>query len=177
MDNVDSKSGMIKADQRPFVDKPDLAISYKLRHHQTNRHKLKQVRRTKLSDIESIIPLRPTQSGRDKGRRTNHSHQPVPIQITFDRHELNTILSVYGRHVAAGNWRDYAIDFGRDRAVFSIFKRASECPVYRVEKDPKLARKQGAFSVTDQSGRILKRGRDLSRVLKVLALKPKLSVV
>jgi len=136
-----------------------------------------------LSDLEPIIPLRPRRDTRDAkkgwGRSKKNSLQqvPAPIQVTFDRHELNTILSVYGHHVAAGDWRDYAIDFGCDRAIFSIFKRASECPVYRVEKDPKLARKQGAYCVTDQQGRILKRGRDLAQVLKVLALKPRLSVV
>ena len=132
-----------------------------------------------MSDPEAIIPLPPRRFAKDQGRSKNHTHQPaaVPIQVAFDRHELNTILTVYGHHVAAGNWRDYAIDFGRDRAVFSIFKRSSECPLYRVEKDPKLARKQGAYCVTDQSGRILKRGRDLARVLKVLAVKPRLSVV
>jgi len=136
-----------------------------------------------LSDLEPIIPLRPQPYARDEknkaGRSKKNSQQqvPVPLQVTFDRHELNTILSVYGRHVAAGNWRDYAIDFGRERAVFSIFKRSSECPLFRVEKDPRLARKQGAYSVTDHTGRILKRGRDLTQVLKVLALKPRLSVV
>ncbi len=132
-----------------------------------------------MSDLEPIIPLRPGSIVRDTGRRKQNS-TPVatpPIQVTFDRHELNSILSVYGHHVAAGDWRDYAIDFGRDRAIFSIFKRASECPLYRVEKDPKLARKQGAFCVTDHTGRILKRGRDLAQVLKVIALKPRLSVV
>ncbi len=132
-----------------------------------------------MSDLEPIIPLRPHQFSREKGRRKKNSPHvaTIPVQVTFDRHELNTILSVYGHHVAAGDWRDYAIDFGRDRAVFSIFKRASEYPLYKVEKDPKLARKQGAYSVTDQSGRILKRGRDLTQVLKILALKPRLSVV
>ncbi len=132
-----------------------------------------------MSDLEPIISLRPRHLTRDRGRSKNQPQQKhvPPIQIAFDRHELNTILSVYGHHVAAGDWRDYAIDFGRERAVFSIFKRTSECPLYRVEKDPKLAKKQGAYSVTDQTGRILKRGHDLAQVLKVLALKPRLSVV
>jgi hypothetical protein len=88
--------------------------------------------------------------------------------VVFDRRELTTILDVYGRRVAEGEWRDYAIDFGRERAVFSIFRRASEWPLYRVEKNPKNARKQGAYSVVTATGLILKRGHDLKRVLEVL---------
>ena len=87
---------------------------------------------------------------------------------TFNRLELNEILRVYGRFVASGDWRDYAIDMGRETAVFSIFRRASECPIYRVEKSPKLARRQGMYSVIAASGQILKRGQDLKRVLSVL---------
>ena len=67
--------------------------------------------------------------------------------VTFDRHEFRDILNLYGRKVAEGEWRDYAIDFTRDKAIFSIFRRAAEYPLYRVIKDPKLAGKQGAFSV------------------------------
>jgi hypothetical protein len=89
-------------------------------------------------------------------------------QVTFDRRELNHILDLYGRMVAAGEWRDYAIDFLKDRAVFSIFRRASEMPIYRIEKDPKLARRQGAYSVISITGLILKRGHELDRVLRVL---------
>ena len=88
--------------------------------------------------------------------------------VAFDRHELSEILKVYGRMVAAGEWRDYAIDHLVDRAVFSIFRRSSEVPLYRVEKNPKLARKQGAYSVIAQTGMILKRGGELSRVLRVI---------
>lgn len=86
----------------------------------------------------------------------------------FDRRELNQILTLYGRKVAAGEWRDYAIDFGREKAVFSVFRRSSEVPLYRIEKNPKLARRQGAFSVITATGLILKRGHDLGRVLAVL---------
>ena len=94
---------------------------------------------------------------------------PPPVgPVTFDRHELRDILALYGRKVAEGEWRDYAIDFGRDMAVFSIFRRAAEYPLYRVVKDPKLAGKQGAFSVVTTTGLILKRGSDLRRVLAVL---------
>ncbi|WP_432757206.1 DUF2794 domain-containing protein [Consotaella aegiceratis] len=91
---------------------------------------------------------------------------PVPL-VSFDRRELSEILRVYGQMVAAGEWRDYAIDTLKDRAVFSIFRRTSEMPLYRIEKNPKLARKQGAFSVIAASGQILKRGHDLKAVLGV----------
>ena len=100
---------------------------------------------------------------------------PAPGRVTFNRLELNRILDLYGRMVADGEWRDYAIDFLKDRAVFSIFRRASEMPLYRIEKDPRLARKQGAYSVVSASGHILRRGHELDRVL--LAIDRKLSVV
>lgn len=93
---------------------------------------------------------------------------PVPPRVTFDRRELDEILNVYGRMVAAGEWRDYAMDFGRDKAVFSIFRRAAEVPLYRVEKTPKLAARQGAYAVIAATGLILKRGHDLRRVLAVI---------
>src|ERR671917_2407021 len=89
-------------------------------------------------------------------------------QVTFNRAELRTILDLYARKVADGEWRDYAIDFTRDRAVFSVFRRTSEVPLYRIEKDPRLARRQGAYSVVAASGLVLKRGHDLARVLRVL---------
>jgi hypothetical protein len=89
-------------------------------------------------------------------------------RVTFDRRELNRILVLYGRMVAAGEWRDYAIDFLKDRAVFSVFRRASEVPIYRIEKDPKLARRQGAYSVISATGLIMRRGHELDRVLRVL---------
>ena len=93
---------------------------------------------------------------------------PHMARMTFSRQVLSQIFDLYGRMVAAGEWRDYAIDFGRDSAVFSIHRRASECPIYRVEKTPRLARKQGAFSVVTQTGLSLKRGHDLKTVLAVL---------
>ncbi len=86
----------------------------------------------------------------------------------FDRQELSEILKIYGRNVAAGEWRDYAIDHLSDRAVFSIFRRSSEVPLYRIEKNPRLARRQGAYAVITQTGMILKRGPDLSRVLRAI---------
>jgi len=88
--------------------------------------------------------------------------------IAFTRSELTRILGVYGQFVAAGDWRDYAIDCLDDVAVFSIFRRASEMPLYRIEKRPKLARKQGAYLIVSMSGAILKRGNDLGQVLRVL---------
>jgi hypothetical protein len=97
-----------------------------------------------------------------------------PNRVTFNRLELNRILNLYGRMVADGEWRDYAIDFLRDRAVFSIFRRASEVPIYRIEKDPRLARKQGIYSVISASGLILRRGHELDRVLLAIDRKPAL---
>ncbi|MEP3045506.1 MAG: DUF2794 domain-containing protein [Roseibium sp.] len=101
---------------------------------------------------------------------------PKPV-VSFDRRELDTILRLYGRMVADGEWRDYAIDLLKDRAVFSVFRRSSEMPLFRIEKDPKLARRQGAYSVVATGGLILKRGQDLSQVLRVLEKKKHLRVV
>ena len=92
----------------------------------------------------------------------------VPGKVTFTRRELDRILGLYGRMVAAGEWRDYAIDFLRDRAVFSVFRRSSEVPLYRIEKDPRLARKQGAYSVISATGLIVKRGHELDNVLRAV---------
>lgn len=89
-------------------------------------------------------------------------------QVTFNRRELNRILDLYGRMVAAGEWRDYAIDFLKDRAVFSVFRRSSEVPLYRIEKNPKLGQRQGAYSVISATGLILRRGHELDRVLRVI---------
>ncbi|HSS14630.1 MAG TPA: DUF2794 domain-containing protein, partial [Rhizomicrobium sp.] len=82
----------------------------------------------------------------------------IILQVTFDRSELNHILGVYGRMVAAGEWRDYALDFLEEVAVFSIFRRASEMPLFRVEKRPKLRSRQGQYCVIAAGGLILKRG-------------------
>jgi hypothetical protein len=97
--------------------------------------------------------------------------QRAPERVSFDRAELSAILTVYGRMVAAGEWRDYAIDSLRDAAVFSIFRRSAEQPIYRVEKRPRLAQKQGAYAVIGLDGRILKRGRDLRQTLRVFDAK------
>lgn len=90
-----------------------------------------------------------------------------PLPVTFHRRELDAILWIYGKMVGEGVWRDYAIDHLKDRAVFSVFKRSGEYPLYRIEKNPKFAAKQGAFSVVAADGRILKRGHELKQVLKV----------
>jgi hypothetical protein len=89
-------------------------------------------------------------------------------RVTFSRRELDRILRLYGRKVAAGEWRDYAVDFLKDRAVFSVFRRASEVPIYRIEKNPRLERRQGAYSVISATGLIVKRGPELDRVLRAL---------
>ncbi len=89
-------------------------------------------------------------------------------RVTFDRRELGIILNTYGRYVIAGDWRDYALSFLRDVAVFSIFRRTCENPIYRVEKRPKFTARQGQYTVIAMDGQILKRGADLRQVLRVL---------
>jgi hypothetical protein len=106
-------------------------------------------------DSAMLIPLQEARRDRMKG------------PVSFERRELDLILRLYGRMVAANEWRDYAIDHLADRAVFSVYRRASEHPLYSIVKDPALARKQGAFAVIAASGRILKRGHELARVLGV----------
>jgi uncharacterized protein DUF2794 len=91
-----------------------------------------------------------------------------PSAVSFDRHELRQIMNLYGRMVALGEWRDYAIDFLRDEAVFSIFRRSSEVPLYRIVKNPALARRQGEYAVVSQTGMILKRGHELERVIRAI---------
>ncbi len=87
--------------------------------------------------------------------------------VAFNRSELNRILGVYGQFVAAGEWREYAIDCLEGAAVFSIFRKASEAPLYRIEKRPSLARKQGAYMIVSMTGAVLNRGHDLAHVLRV----------
>lgn len=119
-----------------------------------------------------------SQHGSGRGSVAAQPAQPPakPV-VSFNRRELDTILRLYGRMVADGEWRDYGIDFFKDRAVFSVFRRSSEMPLYRIEKDPKLARRQGAYSVVGTGGLILKRGHDLAQVLKVLEKKKHLRLV
>ncbi len=117
------------------------------------------------NDSDPIV-LRPAMTG-SVTRITSSIASQSKRPVSFDRQELNTILNVYGRKVAAGEWRDYALDMEKDRAVFSVFRRTSEMPIYRIEKNPKLARRQGAYSVISAGGQILKRGADLRRVLAI----------
>lgn len=130
-----------------------------------------------MSDTEPIaFPLAARFGPRDqvppgKARRAE------PPFVSFNRQELMQILSLYGRQVVAGEWRDYALDMLSDRAVFSVFRRSSEAPLYRIEKRPKLARRQGAYLVIAATGLILKRGHDLKQVLKVIDREPRLAAV
>jgi hypothetical protein len=91
-----------------------------------------------------------------------------PEQVSFDRAELSAILSVYGRMVAAGEWRDYGMSFLREMAVFAVFRRTAEHPLYRIEKRPRLRGRQGMYAVVGMDGQVLRRGHDLAAVLRVL---------
>lgn len=110
---------------------------------------------------------------RKSGIMTLHTPppQPAPQQVAFHRTELNVILGLYGRMVAAGEWRDYGLSHLRDVAVFSVFRRTAENPLYRIEKRPKLRQRQGQYAVIGMDGQILKRGNDLRQVLRVLERK------
>jgi hypothetical protein len=101
----------------------------------------------------NIVPIKPKSKG--------------PSQVAFMRAELNLILGLYGQMVSNGDWKDYAIDMLADRAEFSIYRRATETPLYRIVKTPALAKKQGVYSVMAPGGLILKRGHDLKSVLRV----------
>lgn len=96
------------------------------------------------------------------------TNQTTDEVVSFDRKELGLILRVYGQMVAAGEWRDYAISALRDLAVFSVFRRTAEHPLYRIEKRPKMRLRQGLYAVVGMDGRVLRRGQDLEQVLKVL---------
>ena len=127
-----------------------------------------------VSDFEPIVSFRALQAG----TRPEPKDTSPPVKKTaFDRKELNIILNLYGSKVAEGEWRDYALDFGGDRATFSIYRRTSEMPLYRIVKEATLARRQGAYSVVTQGGLILRRGSDLAQVLRVLLGKPKLVTI
>lgn len=96
---------------------------------------------------------------------------PPPEQVTFDRRELGAILRLYGQMVALGEWRDYGLSFLREAAVFSVFRRTAEFPLYRIEKRPKLRARQGMYAVIAMDGQILRRGHELAQVLRVLEQK------
>ncbi len=93
--------------------------------------------------------------------------QSVPGPVFFDRQELEPIMRVYGRMVAAGEWRDYAMIGHRDVAEFAVFRRTGDAPLYRIEKRPALRLKQGQWAVIGEGGLVLRRGRDLAQVLRV----------
>jgi hypothetical protein len=120
-----------------------------------------------LSETTDPIRFRPRGAGNPPGPDAHVGWEPNR-RTAFDRHELSAILDLYGRKVAVGAWRDYAIDMFRDKSVFSVYRKASEYALYRIEKDVRLARKQGAYSVIAAGGLIMKRGHDLRRVLSVL---------
>ena len=124
-------------------------------------------REAPLSEAEPI-EFCPRTSGAGVNGSSVFTHPTIATAVFFTRPELSAILDLYGRKVAAGEWRDYAIDFGREKAVFSAFRHASDVPLYRIEKSPRLARRQGAYSVVAATGLILKRGHDLHGVLSVL---------
>ena len=100
---------------------------------------------------------------------TQMAQQRSNTPVYFERLEMDAIMDVYGRMVAAGEWRDYALNMHKDRAIFSIFKRAAEMPIYRIEKQPALARKQGAWSIISPEGVILKRGHNVQNLLAFFA--------
>jgi hypothetical protein len=105
-----------------------------------------------------------------KEKNTNFTKN-INYSVAFNRQELNLILRVYGKMVALGEWRDYGISMLKDVSIFSVYKHASECPIILIEKNPKLSKKQGIYSVIAMDGRILKRGNDLDRVLKLFGPK------
>jgi hypothetical protein len=123
-----------------------------------------------IGEVEPSAIRGPRRAERDGApRHGGELRAPAPAsEVTFSRRELDRILSLYGRKVAAGEWRDYAIDFLKDRAVFSVFRHTCEVPIYRIEKNPRLERRQGAYSVISATGLILRRGRELDRVLGAL---------
>lgn len=120
----------------------------------TDQPDVQQVQ-TASRDNSTVIDLREYKKNKD------------PLPVTFHRRELDAILRIYGRMVGEGEWRDYAIDHLKEKAVFSVFKRSGEMPLFRIEKNPRLATKQGAYCVVNTDGRILKRGHELPQVLKV----------
>ena len=118
-----------------------------------------------LSMVEEPIAFLRAEAGSQPARNGYASGQVQ--QVRFDRAELDRILTIYGTMVAAGEWRDYAIDFLGDVAAFSIFRRASEAPLFTVEKRPRLRNRQGQYAVIESGGHVLKRGHDLAQVLRV----------
>ena len=117
---------------------------------------------------ETIVNFRGSERPAPRNDDTGASSPERGDEVMFDRRELNIILPVYGRMVAQGEWRDYAIGMGREAAVFAVFRHSSEMPLYRIEKHPKLRREHGLYCVVAPGGHILKRGHELAQVLRVL---------
>ena len=122
--------------------------------------------------VSASFSVRPLASGRRllklRGMSINpHEAAPTADPVFFDRRELDPILRVYGRMVAQGEWRDYAMVGHKDFAEFAVFRRSGDAPLYRIEKRPALQTRQGQWAVIGEGGQILKRGRDLAQVLRV----------
>jgi hypothetical protein len=108
-----------------------------------------------MTDHTTIIPF-----------STSHQGKSQSVNIFFERKEFEAILNIYGKMVASGHWKDYAISGSEDEAIFAVFQKASERPIYRITKTPALKNKQGAYAIMDSQGQILKRGQELRQVLK-----------
>ena len=133
------------------------------------------IRPDKCADLILLAARKPLRSsGTPNSFIASTSNPSKPSQVNFDRKELTAILHIYGFKVADGEWRDYTIDLTRDRALFSVYSRTSEAPLFIIEKDPKLARKQGMYSIVGTNGNILRRGHDLQQVLKFFERRLKL---
>ncbi len=114
-----------------------------------------------------VVSLDDYSSGTRPAGSAGPGTKKTEMDVFFDKRELSQILNLYGHMVANGDWRDYAIGHDRDVCVFAVYQRASEAPLYRIVKRPKLARKQGQYQVVTRDGQIIKRGADLQAVLKV----------
>jgi hypothetical protein len=114
------------------------------------------------------MTLGETDPSQSQGGERMGATSSAAARVIFDRRELSRIFGLYGRMVAEGEWRDYAIDFLKDRAVFSVFRHSCEVPIYRIEKNPRLSRRQGVYSVISATGLIVRRGHELDRVLRAI---------
>jgi hypothetical protein len=114
------------------------------------------------------MTLGETDPSQSQGGERMGATPSAAARVIFDRRELSRIFGLYGRMVAEGEWRDYAIDFLKDRAVFSVFRHSCEVPIYRIEKNPRLSRRQCVYSVISATGLIVRRGHELDRVLRAI---------
>jgi hypothetical protein len=116
--------------------------------------------------MSEVVPFEPLARRRGAGESGTAPSTPSQPQVFFDRREFEQVLNLYGRMVAAGEWRDYAISHDTEKCEFAVFKRSSDGPLFRIVKIPKLARRQGAYMVLSSGGRILKRGHDFRTLLR-----------